>query len=121
MLCNRCRYHLKRLETRRCPECGLAFHPNDASTFHSPKTISLRAKLIGVTIACVGLALAVGWLFELQRTPYISRYPNSRFFNPIEIASMRTLMGVLLTGSLLCVISIAAVIRRHRRESRACV
>ena len=35
MRCLGCQYDLKKLAENRCPECGRAFDPNDASSFES--------------------------------------------------------------------------------------
>ncbi len=35
MRCKTCHYSLANLTERRCPECGTAFDPNDATTFEA--------------------------------------------------------------------------------------
>lgn len=59
--CRRCRYALRGLDSRLCPECGTSFDPADPSTWWKPR---FEQRLMRVPFASASrLATIVGWLW----------------------------------------------------------
>lgn len=67
--CRKCGYDLRGSSEKRCPECGLAFHPLAPSTFSRwPKGYHLRLWVhrLGLTLLSLVLLVvgATGWLYR---------------------------------------------------------
>lgn len=91
MHCLTCHYNLAHLTAHRCPECGQAFDPNDPATFESNSVSRLPYVISVIALVCIP---AVDWfLFELQRAPYLSRYP-AKLLKSDEIMHVRFVIGV---------------------------
>jgi hypothetical protein len=49
--CKTCHYSLEGLTEHRCPECGIAFDPNDPSTFGIDRRRQHKVRLLWVALA----------------------------------------------------------------------
>ena len=69
--CRGCRYPLRDLPVHRCPECGLAFDPNDTTTFEYESPVDVRDTDTGlVLIVCV---VIVGFICLAIMLPMLAR------------------------------------------------
>jgi len=60
MFCKRCRYNLKAIESRTCPECGRAFDPQNPKTYRTSAGFQMRTKLAALSVFTVGAI--TGWV-----------------------------------------------------------
>lgn len=67
--CLTCHYDLRKLTERRCPECGRAFDPDDASTYFEPPTIVTLRVMFRVAVVCYVLNLAFSIYVSINEMP----------------------------------------------------
>src|SRR5580693_7070002 len=91
-LCISCNYQLRGLVTRRCPECGREFDPDNPETMNMGRELSavdrfvlgpIRWPVIAMTAGATGFVL------------WMARLPGGRKTVPMEAIGVLGIVGVL--------------------------
>ena len=94
MRCKTCHYSLANLTEHRCPECGNAFDPNDASTYERTRHIP-RLSIVNLVI---GVCIYAATFFALLQAKAVrpSDIPETVWVTAFLALPLSAIIGVLV-------------------------